>query len=132
MTISHSSIRAFLMAALAIGLLGVLPPSAHAAQSKTHAAKKKESEPPKPVGEVVPYEALEERVGQDVVIETTFNTERRGTLIKYTKPTLTIKITPEAGGFELTVPRETIKKITVLPPPAVLDKDEGKSGAEKK
>ena len=68
---------------------------------------------------------------RDIVIETTLKTTRRGTLMKYTQPALTLKVTPEAGGFELTVPRETIKTITVLPPPAVLDKDAGTSSAKK-
>ena len=126
-------IRTVLSAALAMSLCLVAAPSLHAAPAKTTSApsKKAAPEPAKPVGEVVQYEALEQNVGKDIVIETTLKTTRRGTLMKYTQPALTLKVTPEAGGFELTVPRETIKTITVLPPPAVLDKDAGTNGAKK-
>src|SRR5690242_15369463 len=131
--IPNLKIRTVLSAALAMFLCVAVAPSLHAAQSKTASALKKKAapEPAKPVGEVVQYEALEQNVGKDIVIETTLKTTRRGTLMKYTQPALTLKLTPDAGGFELTVPRETIKTITVLPQPAVLDKDAGTSGAKK-
>ena len=131
--IPNLKIRTLLSAALAMSLCVVAAPSLHAATSKTTSTAKKKAtpEPAKPVGEVVQYEALEQDVGKDVVIETTLKTTRRGTLMKYTHPALTLKLTPDAGGFELTVPRETIKTITVLPQPAVLDKDAGTSGAKK-
>ena len=108
-------------------------PAAHAAQPNLQLAAKKtkSAEPPKPVGEVVEYTALEQRVGQQLLIETTFKTSRRGTLIKYTQPALTLQLGPEAGSIDLTVPRETIKTITVLAPMPAADKDEGKSGAKK-
>ena len=133
MTTSNLKIRTLLGASLAMCLCAVVTPSLHAAQTKTTSAGKKKAAPEsaKPVGEVVQYEALEQNVGKDIVIETTLKTIRRGTLMKYTQPALTLKVTPDAGGFELTVPRETIKTITVLPPPAVLDKDAGTSGAKK-
>jgi hypothetical protein len=107
--------------------------SAQAAQPNTQLAAKKTktAEPPKPVGEVVEYTSLEHKVGQQLLIETTFKTARRGTLIKYTQPALTLQLGPENGSIELTVPRETIKTITVLTPVAATDKDEGTSGAKK-
>jgi hypothetical protein len=133
MMIPNLKFRTLFCAALAMSMGFALAPSLHAASPKTTAAPKKKAapEPAKPVGEVVQYEALEQNVGKDIVIETTLKTTRRGTLMKYTQPALTLKLTPEAGGFELTVPRETIKTITVLPQPAVLDKDAGTSGAKK-
>jgi len=133
---SNPKFRISPIAALTLAAL-CLAPVAYAAQVHTAAsttqlvAKKKIAEPARPAGEVVEYADLEHRVGQDIEIETKLNTVRRGTLMKYTQPALTLKISPEASGYELTVPRETIKTITVLPPPATQDKDEGKSGAKK-
>ncbi|HKE47021.1 MAG TPA: hypothetical protein VKB52_03070 [Rhodanobacteraceae bacterium] len=129
-----------LVRALAIALLAAttagLATSAVAAQ-KAHAAKKP-AEPPKPQGQVVEYAELESRVGQTLVIETTFKTTRQGKLIKYTQPTLTLDIGAEGHPTEFTVPKETIRTITVLTPadPAATPaaeppKDAGKSGAKK-
>ena len=128
MTIPTLTIRFAMASALALSFAAALPPADAAARKNAHQKKTEPAE--KTVGEVVTYDALEQHVGQDVVIDTTLDTVRRGTLMKYTQPALTIKITPEAGGFELTVPRDTVKKVTVLPQPAVLDKD-GKDGAKK-
>jgi len=107
--------------------------AAQAAQPNLQLAAKKTkaAEPAKPAGEVVEYPTLEQRVGQQLLIETTFKTTRRGTLIKYTQPALTLQLGPENGSIELTVPRETIRTITVLTPVAATDKDEGTSGAKK-
>ena len=118
------------MALLALVLAFALIPAAQAATPKAAPAKKS-AEPAKPVGEAVEYESLESRVGQQIVIETTLKTVRRGTLIKYTQPVLTMQLGPESGSIELSVPRETIKTITVLAPSASTDKDQGMSGAKK-
>ena len=100
------------------------------AGSKPAAAAK--AAPARPVGEVVEYPALESRVGETLAIETTFKTTRTGRLIKYTQPTLTLEIGTDANPMELTVPKETIKTITVLTPPAAAPaKDAGTSGAKK-
>ena len=111
------------MALLALVLAFAVIPATQAAQSKKAVEAK-------PVGEVVQYESLESRVGQQLVIETTLKTVRRGTLIKYTQPGLTMQLGPEAGSIELSVPRETIKTITVLAPSASTQ-DQGTSGAKK-
>jgi lactate dehydrogenase-like 2-hydroxyacid dehydrogenase len=66
-------------------------------------------------GEAVAYDALEHHVGDVLVIETTLNTVRRGKLVRYTNPTLTIELGPEQGSIELSVPRETIRNVRVLP-----------------
>ena len=112
------------MALFALGFAIAAAPVTHAAQPK------KSTQPAKPVGEVVEYETLESRVGQEVVIETTLKTVRRGTLTKYTQPGLTLQLGPADGSIELSVPRETIKTITVLAPSAST-KDQGTSGAKK-
>ena len=130
MTIQHIPVRARLMALLALVLAFALIPATRAATPKAAPAKKS-AEPAKPVGEAVEYESLESRVGQQIVIETTLKTVRRGTLIKYTQPVLTMQLGPESGSIELSVPRETIKTITVLAPSASTDKDQGMSGAKK-
>lgn len=68
-----------------------------------------------PVGAPAAYDALEHHVGDELVIETTLNTVRRGKLVKYTNPTLTLQLGPEHGSIELSVPRETVRSIRVLP-----------------
>jgi hypothetical protein len=94
-------------------------------------APKPQAEPPKPAGQVVEYADLENRVGETVSIETTFKTTRTGKLIKWTQPTLTVDMGTADNPMELTVPKETIVKITVVTPPAADAKDAGTSGAKK-
>ena len=85
----------------------------------------------------IEYEALENKVGKKLVINTTNNTTRSGELTRYTKVTLTLQMGPEHGSIELSVPRETIRKILIEIPPAdplFIDEktpNEGKSGAKK-
>jgi hypothetical protein len=94
-------------------------------------APKPQAEPPKPAGQVVEYAALENRVGETVSIDTTFKTTRTGKLVKWTQPTLTLDMGTAEKPMELSVPKETIVKITVVTPPAADAKDAGKSGAKK-
>jgi len=116
---------ASLIASLALAA-AVAVPTAHAAAAKT---KAKTSEPAKPAGQAVEYAELESRVGQTLVIETTFKTTRTGKLVKYTQPSLTLDIGTEEKPMELTVPKETIKTIMVIAPAAT--NDAGTSGAKK-
>ena len=111
---------------VALALAGASVPPADAAGTKT-----KTAQPAKPVGQAVEYAELESRVGQTLVIETTFKTTRTGKLVKYTQPVLTLDIGTEAKPMELSVPKETIKTITVITPAATTDKDAGTSGAKK-
>ena len=94
----------------------------HAAQAAdTKAGAKKEAvkeAAPQPVGETVTYESLEQRVGAELAIETTLITVRRGTLVKYTIPALPLRLGPEHGSIDLTVPHETVRNIRVLVPAA--------------
>ena len=109
----------------------------HDANAKAAAARPAASEAAKPVGEAVAYEALEHHVGAEILIETTFNTVRRGTLLKYTNPALTLQLGPEHGSVELTVPRETVRGARVLAPAASnqaapdAKQDQGNRSAEK-
>lgn len=94
------------------------------------AGKKAAAEAHKPDGTPIEYSALEQRVGDQVIVETTMNTVRRGTLVKYTNPTLTLELGPESGNITLSVPRETIRSLRVIPAePAATDSD-GAGSAE--
>lgn len=82
-----------------------------------------------PALQAVEYTALEDRVGERVVIETTFNTTRSGILRKYTSVVLTIELD---GGIELTVPREGIRRISLAGAAASLETSAaGDAGAQK-
>jgi hypothetical protein len=96
-------------------------------------APKPKAEPAKPVGEPIEYAALETRVGETISVDTTFRTTRTGKLIKWTQPTLTVEVgTGGASSMVLTVPKETIQSITIMPPTAAEPaKDAGTSGAKK-
>jgi hypothetical protein len=121
-----------LLASLAFGatlaLAGGLATDARAAK-----APKPKAEPAKPVGEPIEYDALETRVGETVSIDTTFRTTRTGKLIKWTRPALTVEMGTADNPMVLTVPKETIKSITIMTsaPAAEPAKDAGTSGAKK-
>ena len=127
----HRFHHALLVALVAISA-GALATNALAAGAKSHAAPKTKAEP-KPVGEPIEYAALETRVGETVSIDTTFHTTRTGKLIKWTQPTLTVEVgNGSATPMVLTVPKETIQSIKIMPPPAAEPaKDAGTSGAKK-
>src|ERR1700752_2010328 len=110
-------VRMLSIALFAVATAGITT-SVLAAEKTTATAKKtaKQTEPPKPAGQVVEYPELENRIGQTLAIATTFKTTRQGKLIKYTQPALTLGIGTEGKPMEFTVPRETIKTITVLTP----------------
>ena len=85
----------------------------------------------------IDYEALVDKVGKKLIINTTNDTTRSGELTRYTKVTLTLKMGPENGSIDLSVPRDTIRKILIEIPPAdplFLNEEathEGESGAKK-
>jgi hypothetical protein len=77
----------------------------------------KSAEAAKPAGHPVEYQELEGKLGAVVIVETNLNTARRGTLVKWTNPTLVLQLGPEAGSIELSVPHDSIRRITLLDPP---------------
>lgn len=80
----------------------------------------------------VAYESLENRIGADIVVHTTLKTVRRGTLVKYSNVSLTLRVGHGDGAIELRVPRETIREtLLVLAPVDPLPLNEGQSGAQK-
>ncbi len=106
------------LAALAL----VLPPLAAAAEAAPSGARA--------AGAAVEYAELEHEIGAELAIDTTFNTTRRGVLVKYTNPTLTLRLGPEAGSIDLSVPRDTVRRITILKPAPPASTTQGRRGAE--
>ena len=121
-----------LLASLAFGTTLALA-GGFANEASAAKAPKPKAEPAKPVGEPIEYAALETRVGETISVDTTFHTTRTGKLIKWTQPTLTVEVgTGGASPMVLTVPKETIKSITIMPAAAAEPgKDAGTSGAKK-
>ena len=121
-----------LLASLALGTTLALA-GGFATDAMAAKAPKPKAEPAKPAGEPIEYAALETRVGETISVDTTFHTTRTGKLIKWTQPTLTVEVANgSAAPMVLTVPKETIKSIMILPPPAAEPaKDAGTSGARK-
>lgn len=87
---------------------------AKAAVTAKAAPAKAVAEPAKPIASLVQYPELEKRVGDTVIVETTFDTVRRGKLIKYTNVGLTLQLGPENGSIELDIPRETVRNVSVM------------------
>jgi hypothetical protein len=85
----------------------------------------------------VGYESLETKIGSALVVRTTNDTTRRGTLLRYTNVSLNLKLGPENGSIELLVPRDTIRKVMIeiaAADPLFLNEKpmtEGKPGAKK-
>jgi hypothetical protein len=85
----------------------------------------------------VAYESLETKIGSALVVRTTNDTTRRGTLLRYTNVSLNLKLGPENGSIELLVPRDTIRKVMIeiaAADPLFLNEKpmtEGKPGAKK-
>jgi hypothetical protein len=121
-----------LLASLAFGATLALA-GGFATDARAAKAPKPKAEPAKPVGEPIEYDALETRVGETVSIDTTFRTTRTGKLIKWTRPALTVEMGTADNPMVLTVPKETIKSITIMTPPPAAEpaKDAGTSGAKK-
>jgi hypothetical protein len=113
MTRQHSRNRIVIAAALAVLCACAYANAKRPAPAKAKAAT---AETAAPVGEAVAYEALEHHVGAQILVETTLNTVRRGTLVKYTNPALTLRLGEEHGSIDLTVPRDTVRGVRVLSP----------------
>ncbi len=118
-----------LVAGAFAAVLAAAAPLAVAAPAAGKAAKAAEAQ--KPAGTPIEYTELEQRIGDQVIVETTLNTVRRGTLVKYTNPTLTLELGPENGNITLSVPRETIRSLRVIPAAdTAADSNDGAGSAE--
>jgi hypothetical protein len=49
-----------------------------------------------------------------VVVETTWNTQRRGVLKDATRARLVLALIASQGGFDLSMPRETVREVRIL------------------
>ena len=112
------------------GAVCALAPLAFVA-SAAPAAKKAADVPVVPTGTPIEYSELEHRIGDHLIVETTLDTVRRGTLVKYTNPTLTLQLGPEHGSIELSVPRETIRSLRIIPAAESTPQQQGDGSAEK-
>ncbi len=66
----------------------------------------------------VEYTDLEKHIGARISVHTTNNTVRSGTLLKYTNVSLTMRLGPESGSIDLSVPRGNVRSVTVTIAPA--------------
>ena len=127
----HRILTLAAIAALAVAASGAAF-AAKPAASK-HAASKQAAAPAQPTGQLVEYTELEHKVGSEIIVETTLHTVRRGTLVKYTNPGLTLQLGPENGSVELSIPRETVRNVSVVlaPGPDAAAQPTGTGSADK-
>jgi hypothetical protein len=89
----------------ALALLASNPP-VHAAGDVPGAGKM--------IEQTVEFKDLERYVGQVVKVRTKYNTQRAGTLIKYTSAGILLKLSAREGGIELQVPANNVRSVSVL------------------
>ena len=65
------------------------------------------------VVEVVSYDQLGSRVGQEIVVRTTLGSRRTGILVRYTRTALRLKLDSRDGGVELDIPSSSVRDIEV-------------------
>ncbi|SFN28294.1 hypothetical protein [Dokdonella immobilis] len=121
----------FVLAAMALLAAPALIAAGPAKAGKSSAAPKAQA-----TLREIEYPDLENKIGQKLVVYTTNNTTRSGTLVRYTNVTLTLQLGPEAGSIELAVPRKGVRKVMIEIGPAdplFLNEgklQEGESGAK--
>lgn len=107
--------------------------AATSAHKKPAPAKVAPAEPAKPLAHVVEYAELEHHLGDTIVVETTLDTVRRGKLVKYTNPGITLQLGPENGSIELDIPRETVRNVSVVSSESAAPaKEDQEAGSAKK
>lgn len=116
--LKHRSLTCALVAAVTLLGADIALARNHAVAQKGAPAAAEAAKPSQPTGKLVDYAELEQHVGSDIIVETTLHTVRRGKLIKYTNPGLTIQLGPEHGGVELSVPRETVRNVSLVLEPS--------------
>ncbi len=85
----------------------------------------------------IEYASLVDKIGSTLIIHTTNGTMRRGTLMRFTNVSISLKLGPENGSIELAVPRDTIRTLSIeiaaADPlfPETKPMTEGKPGAKK-
>ena len=107
-----------ILIAILLGVATTSPPLAAPEPPKAvKAAKGAKPAAPANLREVE-YTDLERHVGAHLVVQTTNDTVRSGTLIKYTNVGLTVRLGPEAGSIDLSMPKNTVRKVSVTIAPA--------------
>jgi hypothetical protein len=66
----------------------------------------------------IPYEELEHHLGERVVVHTIYKSTRVGVLEKVSKVELTLSIPTPSGPAELTMPKDTVVRVTPAETPA--------------
>ena len=110
-------IPSILMVLLIACAMGATPLAAAEPAKPGKAAKGAKPAAPANLREVE-YSDLERHVGAQLVVQTTNDTVRSGTLVKYTNVGLTVRLGPEAGSIDLSMPRNTVRKVSVTVAPA--------------
>ena len=110
-------IPSILMTLLIACAMGATPLAAAEPTKPGKAAKGAKPAAPANLREVE-YSDLERHVGAQLVVQTTNDTVRSGTLVKYTNVGLTVRLGPEAGSIDLSMPRNTVRKVSVTVAPA--------------
>jgi hypothetical protein len=67
----------------------------------------------------IDYADLAPYVGRELRVATIYGSARRGTLLDYAKARLVLRLPDSQGGFDLTVPAETVREIRVLDAAAI-------------
>jgi len=111
MRIQHtSSLKLFTIALMLGG--SVIANAATAPAAPAAKAKKTDAEP---AGEKVSYDDLHLFIGKRVVVHTTFNTTRTGVLTQVSNTQLTLGIDAAGGSTELTMPKNTVVSVALVP-----------------
>jgi hypothetical protein len=67
----------------------------------------------------IAYADLAPYVGRELRVATIYGSARRGTLLDYAKARLVLRLPDSQGGFDLTVPAETVREVRVLDAAAI-------------
>lgn len=63
--------------------------------------------------DVISYDQLGAHVGETVVVRTTLGSRRAGTLVRYTRTALRLRLDPRDGGVELDIPSSSVRAVEV-------------------
>lgn len=68
--------------------------------------------------DIVSYDQLGGHVGATVVVRTTLGSRRAGTLVRYTRSALRLKLGARDGGVELDIPSSSVRAVEIAREPA--------------
>ncbi|WP_313918886.1 hypothetical protein [Tahibacter sp.] len=63
--------------------------------------------------DIISYEQLGAHVGKEVVVRTKLGSRRTGTLVRYTRTALRLRLGARDGGVELDIPSSSVRDIEV-------------------